>query len=359
MYKSLEIENFRSIKHLNIEDLGRVNVFLGKNNSSKTTVLESIFLLLGATNPELIIRIHNFRDLLLNEANDLSFIFHNLDFNNKINIKISSEIQNDYREVSIMPSSVVSKTKTKKVEVDIDNLSYDSSREENKVNELVLNGVIKQRHSQQKKTTSKLTFNRGVFSITQPNDFTDNLRGVYVTPKIPLAPNLEKELENLIVNKQHRDLILMLNAIDSRITDISFGTNRMIYVDVGMRRLIPFNLLGDGVRRYLSILLAIYNARDGVVLIDELENGLHFSTLAHLWDALIKTSKEFNVQLFITTHNIETLNFLKSTLEEERNEDFQKQVRAYTLRNIEGIHKSYKYEFEGFENAIIEGIELR
>ena len=151
----------------------------------------------------------------------------------------------------------------------------------------------------------------------------------------------------------------MLKAIDPLITDISFGTNRMIYVDVGMRRLIPFNLLGDGVRRYLSILLAIYNARDGVVLIDELENGLHFSTLAHLWDDIIRTSQEFNVQLYITTHNIETLHYLKSTLEKDRNKDFQQHVRAYTLRNINGVHKSYKYEFKGFENAIIEGIELR
>lgn len=357
MYKSLEIENFRSIKHLNIEDLGRINVFLGRNNSSKTTILESLFLLIGTTNPELIIRIHNFRDLILNEANDLSFIFHNLDFNNTIKIKVLSEIQNDFREVTIMPSSAVSKTK--KIEVDVENLSYESTRDENEVNELIINATIKKRRSPQKKAISKLTHHKGVFNLTPPNDFSDNLRGVYVTPKIPLAPNLVKELESLIINKQHRSLTSMLKAIDPLITDISFGTNRMIYVDVGMRRLIPFNLLGDGVRRYLSILLAIYNARDGVVLIDELENGLHFSTLAHLWDDMIRTSQEFNVQLYITTHNIETLHYLKSTLEKDRNKDFQQHVRAYTLRNINGVHKSYKYEFKGFENAIIEGIELR
>jgi len=361
MYKNLDIENFRGIKHLNIEDLGRINVFLGKNNSSKTTLLEALFLLLGASNPEAILKIHGFRDLFFNHANDLSFIFHNLDFNNTIKLKASSEDRKDFREVSILPSSDLSGTNTKRVEVNSKNLSYGSTREEEEINELAVNATIKKRGSKQNKTRSHLSFNTAdnSFNFTLPRDYSDPVRGIFLTSKAPLSSNLEKELEHLIVNKQHDDLISMLQVIDPRITGISFGTNQMIYMDVGIEQLIPLNLSGDGTRRYLSLMLALYNSRDGIALIDELENGLHFSTLVPLWDNLIRLSKELNVQLFITTHNIEILRSLKSALEKEKNKNFQQQVRAYPLKDIKGEHKSYKYDFESFEHAIDCEIELR
>ncbi len=371
MYQNIDIENFRSIRHLNIEDLGRINLLLGKNNSAKTTVLEALFLLFGASNPELILTIHNFRDFFLSEANDLGFVFHNLDFNNTIKIRASSGEQNngtdeDFRAVSISPYSssentITRKAQAEKVRADVKNFSYDSAIKEDEINELVLDAIIKKKHSEQRKIESKLTFNRAAagFNLVTPRDYAESVRCVYVTPKAPLSQNLQKELEHLIVNKQHDNLIVMLKAIDSRITSISLGTNQMIYADVGMQQLIPLNLSGDGVRRYLSLLLAMYNSRGGIVLIDELENGIHFSTLVDLWDSLIRLSQELNVQLFISTHNIETLRALKVALEQEKNKDFQPQVRVYTLRDIGGEHKSYKYDFESFEHAIDQKIELR
>lgn len=50
--KNLRITNFRGIEHLDIDDFSRVNVFLGQNNSSKTTVLEAIAMLMGMSNPD-------------------------------------------------------------------------------------------------------------------------------------------------------------------------------------------------------------------------------------------------------------------------------------------------------------------
>jgi len=361
MYKNLEIENFRSIKHLSIEDLGRINVLLGKNNSSKTTVLETLFLLFGATNPALIVKAHEFRNFFFNEASDLRFIFRDLDFKNKIKIKLLSEDKNDFREVTILPSSDSSDTKTKRVEVDVKNIAYDSTRKEDEINELMINGTVKKRNSKKKETKSLLIFNKtdNSFNFTPSPEYSDHINAVFLPPKIPLSTNLAKELEHLIINKQHDDLISMLQTVDPKITGISFGTNQIIYVDVGINQLVPINLSGDGIRRYLSLLLALYNSKGGIVLIDEIENGLHFSTLIHLWDDLIRLSQELDVQLFITTHNIDTLCSLKLALEKENNKDFQQQVRAYTLKNIKGEHKSYKYDFESFEHAIDYEIELR
>lgn len=357
MFNKIEIQNFRAIKELEVEDLGRINLFLGENNSSKTSILESLFLLIGFTNPELITRIHLFRDFILSEEDDLRFIFHNLDYENSITIKASSN-EKEFRTIEIKPSSSTN-SNIQQSKVDLKNVSYDSSKESPTINELSLKAEIKEKHASKRSANSKLTFTNGDFNLNQPKNFKDDLRGVYITPNIPLPNNLQKELEKQLINKQHDELIKILKLIDPRIEKILFGSSSgMIYVDVGLNRLMPLNLLGDGIKRLLSIILAISSSRNGIVLIDELENGMHYSTLKKVWNTIIGLSKSYDVQLFITTHNVETLRALQEVLSEEQ-KDFQKDVRSYTIRKLSDKHKAYKYDFETFENSILEGVEIR
>ncbi len=53
----------------------------------------------------------------------------------------------------------------------------------------------------------------------------------------------------------------------------------MIFADIGKDKLMPLPLLGDGVSRLMSIVLAIPMAEDGILLVDEKENGLHWSVM--------------------------------------------------------------------------------
>ena len=76
-YETLKIENFRGIKSLEIDDLARVNLFVGRNNCGKTSVLESAFLLTGMSNPTVLSMIENLRGLLLDGSSDLKNFFYN------------------------------------------------------------------------------------------------------------------------------------------------------------------------------------------------------------------------------------------------------------------------------------------
>lgn len=66
---------------------------------------------------------------------------------------------------------------------------------------------------------------------------------------------------------------------------------------------IPIGSMGDGIWRMLGIALALVNARGGVLLIDEIDTGLHFMTLTDMWKMVWKTAKRLNVQVFATTHS--------------------------------------------------------
>jgi AAA15 family ATPase/GTPase len=65
--------------------------------------------------------------------------------------------------------------------------------------------------------------------------------------------------------------------------------------------------MGDGIFRLLTIALAIPEARNGEVLIDEIENGLYYSVMSDVWESLAKLAEIFNAQLFATTHSEECI----------------------------------------------------
>lgn len=357
MFKKIEIRNFRAIRELDIEDLGSVNLFLGENNCSKTSILESIFLLIGCTNPKVIFHIHTFRDLSFGKENNLSFIFHDFDYKNTIKIKAITGEEKEYRELEIKPVTSIN-SELLQSQVDLKKASYHSSRNSTSVNELSLKAEIKAKDTPKRTVNGKLKFlSNETYEVSRP-DFQDELIGAYVTPHISLPEYLQQELGEQIINKKHQELIEILKIIDPRIEDISF-VKQMVYVDVGLTQLVPLGLFGDGIRRLLSIILSISNSKNGIVLIDELENGLHHSALEQTWKYIIELANNHNVQLFITTHNIETLKSLQAVLSNDEMRELQGDIRSYNILNLPEKHKAYKYEFEDFEHSILEEIEIR
>ena len=103
IYKDIEIQNFRGIKKLAIKNLSNVNLFVGKNNCGKTSVLEAIFLTTGISNPQLSITIDVLRNLNHDEADDFRFIFYDMDYNNAPTFE--AILQNkEIRTLSIKPT---------------------------------------------------------------------------------------------------------------------------------------------------------------------------------------------------------------------------------------------------------------
>lgn len=362
--REISIKGFRGIPDLTIPDLGRVNLVVGKNNTSKTSLLEAIFLLIGAANPNLIYNINLFRSLALTDEDDLRFIFNRLDFNTLLQINGIFQERELHRELRIKPGKKVIYAESSKGAQN-GNPSFpdiNTATGEALVNELILDFSNKERLKKSQSFHGSITLNNGTVSINPPPKYKEELRGIYVRPSSLLSTSLEKQLENIIVNKQEQKIISALKSVDPTIQDLALGTNKMVYVDIGINRLIPLNLLGDGIMRMLSIILSISGTNNGIVLIDEIDNGLHFSTLSLLWKTVLEAAKQFNVQVFATTHNYETLKYLKELLDTPDMASFQSCVRSITLRRLSDEDKNikaYNYTYEKFNHAIEQGIEIR
>ena len=134
-----------------------------------------------------------------------------------------------------------------------------------------------------------------------------------------------------------------INAIETIGSEIFIGFE-------GMSELLPISMTGDGLRRYLSIVASSANTTNNMILIDEIDNGLHYSAYKKLWESIFALATETNKQVFITTHSEETLRHLYQMLEESP--QYQEAFRLYTIeQTLNKNHQAYKYTYDEFKDA--------
>ncbi len=81
--------------------------------------------------------------------------------------------------------------------------------------------------------------------------------------------------------------------------------------------------MGDGLLKLLSLILSISLNKNGIVLIDEIENGLHHSIMEKTWDIIISHAKKNNCQVIATTHSYECIKAANDGISAENTEDFK------------------------------------
>ena len=103
----------------------------------------------------------------------------------------------------------------------------------------------------------------------------------------------------------------ILHHLDNGIKDILVLSEKggigRLYVDHRQSGLTPLSSCGDGARRALQIAMTVPLAKDGILLIDEIESALHVSVLAEVFALLVQACKDHDVQLFATTHSLEAI----------------------------------------------------
>ena len=358
MYKDITIERFRGIKHLKIDDFRQVNLFVGKNNCGKTTILEALFLLTGPTNPELPLKINSFRNFNIIDENSWSLFFNKLDINS--NIEIFGELikPKQKRKLIIKPSmksiTIMEKTTIDKKAMNIQD-SYSGLT--SAVDGLELEySLIKTKRKTPEKIITSIAARDPEMQVQIAKDYKELLKGVFINPTTIYA-DVANRFNNVQIKKQTGKIINVLRQIEPSLDNLSLSADGIIYCDIGLDRLMPLNVMGDGMFRILSIILAISDTKNGIVLIDEIENGFHYLSQGILWDAILKSAEEFNVQIFATTHSIECVKAFSSSyshLEKDNDE-----IRLYRVERKADDCKIVSYDHKILEASLDSDWEVR
>lgn len=177
--------------------------------------------------------------------------------------------------------------------------------------------------------------------------------------QIPLREEAER-LRKLQIHGEEDVLLETLQLIEPRLSRLAIvleAGEPILEGDIGIpgRRLVPLPLMGEGMVRLASLVLHISNAPNGVVLIDEIENGLHCSVLPKVWRAVGEVARRFNTQVFATTHSLECIVAAHKAFLESGIYDF----RLHRLERVDETIRVVTYDQETLEAAIEMGLEVR
>ena len=217
---------------------------------------------------------------------------------------------------------------------------------------------MKGRNKNPKKVITKVVMKGPGIEIKIPKDYKERLKGVFINAKT-ISGDMAIRFNNIQIRKQSNRIIDLLCQIEPSLDDLSLGADGVIYCDIGLNRLMPVNVMGDGMFRLLSIILAISDTENGIVLIDEIENGFHHSSQDILWEAIFRSAKEFNVQIFATTHSIECVKAFSSSYSRQVENDNNDKIRLFRIERKDEVFKVLSYDYRTLEASLESNWEVR
>lgn len=353
MFRSLSITGFRGFSKLKVDDLARFSLFFGRNNAGKTALLESIFMLAGPTNPELSIRVNSFRgvDLFRNDPEELwGWLFHQK--NLRGTIELEAETATSKRTVTLTlkdPAKVQLKVSKQKQKARRSTLT---SSTDSAVSEL----DIKYREGNHTTQSSAIVAETGVtFKRGRQFKFPTS---IFVMSRAAYASENAERFSKLEESGEHEELLDPLRIIEPRLQRLSVlvtTSGPVIHGDIGIGRMVPLPYMGEGIGRLMTLLLSIITSRNGIIMIDEIETGLHYSVMSSVWSAIAKAARKVDAQVFATTHSWESFRAAHDCFSKSEIYDF----RAHRLDRTGDKVTSTTYDKEMIETALTQGVEIR
>lgn len=346
MLDNLKIENFRMLCDFEISKLGNVNLIVGKNNSGKSSVLEALRVFAARGNPRVLQDIASSHDEIgistpsSDESVELEKVIPFRDFfygrkfpdgDEKKAIYIGDKERSKFTQIDHafylddfekITSTEGEETTRRKRQIISKNLLLTEPIVADQallvsVNETQTTGWIPLADipSSPRRTPGSLFWERAVREIPVS----------YVPTQFLSLDYLAQLWDSILLSKYQDDVKASLKILDDDFEDLGFiKTGSSEYADPRFRanRLryrysdrtavvklknsstrIPLSSMGDGMLRVLQLALTVFPAKGGILLIDEFENGLHWSIQEKIWTMIFKLATELDIQVFATTHS--------------------------------------------------------
>ena len=311
MIRELNLLNFRGFEHFKLGRLGRVNLLVGRNNSGKTTFLEALELLLAHGDSRAVWnslsrrgeRVVGEEDQGVGSELDVSHLFRGHAPKVGSDFAILAKNDRDSQELTGRIQELREYDKEQGRLLDID--SGIASRMQLQWKSM----------NQMEETSIPLTERLGVsveYINRRAQRPTENqVPSAFVTTDSLSAAAVVSALSAVVLDPEEELVLQALQIIDPTIERIApvatyRSTSRRGGVVIKSRNAssrLPIGTMGDGIWRLLALSLSLVRARGGVLMIDEIDTGLHYSALEDMWRLVGLTAKRLGIQVFATTHS--------------------------------------------------------
>ncbi len=332
---TLSIERFRSLRQLKLEGLGRVNLITGRNNTGKSSILEALRILASDASPPVLSSILRYREEDIGEAEESGRAVDAESLSQLGNLFTGFPQMSEIKEPIVLAANGGKRTMRLTIAVGL----FSEQREPDGTRRLV-----PQQQTLPLPETElmpALVIQSGSARRVLPIDYLRRLsrgrlfRGdLSEEPRVPcvfVSPyggertaNLGPLWDKIALSDREKDVVEALKIIAPEIMAVSMvggegqrQTRTAIVRSSGFKRPVPLRSFGDGLNRLFGIVLSLVNAKDGFLLIDEFENGMHHTVQLDVWRGILRLSKLLNVQVFATSHSWDSIEaFQKAAVED-------------------------------------------
>lgn len=341
LLNSLEISGFRCFERLKIEKLDRINLIIGKNNVGKTAFLEALRLYARRARPSLIWEILELRDeveqdvrrTLNSRIPSIGDVDDNVLFD-ALKYLFYGRVRPDKGYIQIGSTELSDTT----LSIRINWYPFEQDEQDRrKVSPLAQSSLAGTADAIPRFAiqVGELTTTYALRSNPIVSDFEHEEIGCVFIGENGLTRNqIARFWDNITLSPLQEDVLASLQVVAPGITGLSVigderTTNRgrtPIVRVTGVADRLPLRSLGAGMQRMLGIALSLVNTKDGMLLIDEIESGLHYSVQYEMWQLIFNLAHRLNVQVFATTHSRDCIKAFQMVTQENE------QIEAMLIR---------------------------
>jgi len=349
------IKNYKNLKDLTLDNLSKVNLIIGKNNVGKSTLLEALALYASGGSSEELLNILRYSGENLGADNESHFlsIFNRASFIDRIAPRIefcadtnaAVELEVRYQKEIETRSGTHTNVATE----------YLSESEFVQGKGGVYSHVEKGLTVRVGNSFGFIPF-RG--EINTPKEVRNH---IFVRPVDYFLSSNAELFDSIALTEKEDTLLEALRIIDPTIVKINYLAS-----EPGSRKRSPFVVLngasekillasmGDGISRILTIILSLLNCPPGgLLLLDEIDAGLHFSVQKQLWEMIWALAHKQGIQVFATTHSLDCVHSFSQVI---KNDGLLIRLDS---RSNGGIVPTYYSNSKDILFAIEKQIELR
>ena len=335
---TLSIKQFRAFRQIKIEGLGRVNLITGRNNTGKSSVLEALRILASDASPSVIYNILRFRE---EDAGEMDESARALDAEG---LFAWSSLFNGFPEFSakLEPIVIASNGGKRPMALSLEARWFSEERAADGSRKLV--AQQQELFGEGETLPALLVTAGGVQSVLRldslrrgpyrgrpfRSEFTDESRlpCEFVSPYGgERTSTLGRLWDKIALSDSEKDVVDALRIIDADISAVSMvggegprQTRTAIVRSKGLPRPVPLRSFGDGMNRLFGIVLSLVNAKDGLLLIDEFENGMHHTVQADAWRAVFRLASCLDIQVVATSHSWDAIEAFQKAASEAPDE---------------------------------------
>ena len=316
MYKTFRVKNFRCFKDLQINDLGRVNLIAGKNNTGKTALLEAMYLHTRPLSPNVLFDLQHVRGLEQPDGYMSKYwrqIFYQLD--SALRIQLAG-IEANTTDLSVL--EITEFPNNKDTYNDIRHwyieLLVDRGRRDLLHSSPIADSVdVFLRFSLRENDNLSQSSDVLVASDSQYPVFANEVHNrnsqMVPTQGRPEEDSIRRQFSQIDSAGDLNFVIERLQVFEPRLEDLRLTEPYGIPMLAGRinGKLFPLRLMGDGINSACHFVLTMMADELDYLFIDEIENGIHYSVQKDVWKAIGQVAREQNIQVFATTHSYEMI----------------------------------------------------